>query len=80
MSLAEAIEIAFSETPYPGDHNITHCPCDECTEIAGYFAGKTWKGHRVNDLRCHETALFHCTPDAFRYYLPAFMLAVFRGL
>ena len=40
-----------------------------------HFRGKTWRGHHVQDLRCHNAALSFFTDKAFRYWLPAFMLA-----
>jgi hypothetical protein len=80
MSLSEVIRAAYAVTPRPDAKNITHCPCEECREIASYFTDKTWEGLEIDDLRRHETALFHCTPEAFRYYLPAFMLAVVDGI
>ncbi len=77
MSLQERIKTAFAEVLYPGDNNITRCPyrCRPCQEIADYFKGKTWEGHGVEDLRDHHTALSLLTPEAFHYFLPAFMLA-----
>lgn len=77
MSLKETIKEVFADVPYPGDSNITHCPyhCNPCEEIAEYFRGKGWEGHSVEDLRDHHTALSLFTPEAFHYFLPAFMLA-----
>jgi len=75
--LKESIAAAFAEVPYPGDDNIIRCPynCAECQRIADYFKGKTFLGHTAEDLRNHHVALALFTADAFRYFLPAFMLA-----
>ena len=43
--------------------------------IVDYFRGTTWHGHAVADLRYHSVALVFFTDAAFRYWLPAFMLA-----
>ncbi len=77
MSLKESIQTAFSEVPYPGDNNIIHCSynCRPCQEIIDYFKGKTQSGHSVEDLRDHHTALSLFTPEAFQFFLPAYMLA-----
>src|SRR5437879_13330744 len=77
MSLKQAIEEAFAGVPYPGDDNITRCPynCPECREMGDYFKGRTWTGHAVKDLRERHTALLLFTPEAFQYFLPAFMFA-----
>ena len=76
MSLKLAIEEAFASVPYPGDGNITRCPynCSECTRVALYFKGKTQASHKEEDLRANHVALSLLTPEAFQYFLPAFML------
>lgn len=69
------IERAFANTPAPGEgfDDISASMDDE--GIVGYFRGTTWRGHRVQDLRYYEAALSLFTDKAFRYWLPAFMLA-----
>jgi hypothetical protein len=73
--LKAAIETAFADTPAPGDNfeDISATQWDE--GIVDYFRGTTWRGHAVRDLRCHAAALSFFTDKAFRYWLPAFMLA-----
>ncbi|EEF63272.1 DUF6714 family protein [Pedosphaera parvula] len=77
MSLKQSIEEAFADVTYPGDNNITRCPynCRECRRIAEYFRGKQWTGYPVEELRNNNAALSLFTPQAFHYFLPAFMLA-----
>jgi hypothetical protein len=73
--VAAQIEAAFADTPAPGGEfdDISASMDDE--GIVDYFRGTTWRGHRVQDLRYHEVALSLFTDKAFRYWLPAFMLA-----
>src|SRR5258705_7536511 len=73
--LRAKIEAAFADTPPPGNdfNDISATQWDE--GIVDYFRGTTWRGHRVIDLRHHEAALSFFTDKAFRYWLPAFMLA-----
>jgi hypothetical protein len=77
MSLKQTIEAAFADVPYPGDHNITRCPynCSECGRIAAYFKGKPGKGYTTAELKDYHVALSLFTPEAFHFFLPAFMLA-----
>jgi hypothetical protein len=77
MALKEMIQEAFAGVAYPGDENITRCPynCAECRRIADYFKGKEWAGQDVEEMRKHHVALSLFTPEAFHYFLPAFMLA-----
>lgn len=77
MTLQEKIAAAFADVAQPGDDAITHCPyqCFECTAVAGFFKGKAWKDISVNDARHYHGALNVFTPEAFHYFVPAFMLA-----
>jgi hypothetical protein len=75
VTLTEQIMAAFKNTPHPGSNfeDISSTLRDE--GIVAYFAGKTWQGHHLKDLHHHYDALSFFTPKAFRYYLPAFLLA-----
>jgi hypothetical protein len=75
VTLTEQIIIAFQDTPHPGNRfeDISVTLRDE--GIVDYFAGRTWQGHEVKNLHYHYDALSFFTPKAFRYFLPAFMLA-----
>jgi hypothetical protein len=77
MSLKQTIAKAFADVPYPGDDNITRCPyhCAECGRIAEYFRGREWTGQTAEELRKYHVALSLFTPEAFHYFLPAFLLA-----
>ena len=76
MALKEKIEEAFAGVPQPDDAYITRCPynCAECARVAAFFKGKAWKELTVAELKAHHVALTLFTPEAFHYYLPAFML------
>jgi hypothetical protein len=75
VDLQHQIEAAFAKTPSPGTgfRDISATQQDE--GIVDYFRGTTWRGHCVADLRHHSAALSFFTGPAFRYWLPAFMLA-----
>ena len=72
-ALREQIIAAFEDTPHPGDDNISVGTCDD-EGTAAYFSGKTWRGHTPEVLRWHDSSLRFFTPEAFRYFLPAYML------
>lgn len=72
-SVKEAIEEGFARTPPPDPRRLTDTYDDE--GVGEYFGGRPWQGHSVHDLRYHSCALSFFTAPAFRYYLPAFMLA-----
>jgi hypothetical protein len=70
------IETAFADTPAPGNEfdDISATSYGEDGTV-DYFRGTTWRGHGVRDLRIHDSALSFFTDKAFRYWLPAFMIA-----
>lgn len=76
--LVAQIESAFHDVPYPGDdHLVPKTPVSdrERQEIAHDFGGRDWHDLDVAYLRQRSEALFLLTPEAFRYYLPAYMRA-----
>jgi hypothetical protein len=75
LDLEKVIKAAFAKTPKPG-HKLTDTYDDEGAQE--YFEGRTWDGHSTRDIRSHADAMSFFTPEAFRYYLPAFMLAELR--
>ena len=78
---------AFQGIAYPGDKNIIHCtydkewggtldgPCRECSEVVEYFRGKGQYGHNPKELGWVAFGLVPFTPEAFSYWLPAFIEA-----
>ncbi|MDB5348634.1 MAG: hypothetical protein JWP89_7011 [Schlesneria sp.] len=74
-SCCALIEDAFRDTPNPGptSTDISRTAADE--GVGDCFAGTSWRDHSVAQLRYHEVALVYFKDEAFRYWLPAFMLA-----
>jgi hypothetical protein len=67
--LIKKIETAFKNTPKPTGES-----CHK-SSATNYFSGKSWKDLSTTELRQHSDALYDFEPEAFRYYLPAFLLA-----
>lgn len=81
--LKQCIEEAFAEAVYPGDDNITisACTCGECTETRAFFGGKHWRDVAATGQPFHLMwgGLAIMSPEAWRFYLPAYMLLSLRG-
>lgn len=84
-SLARKIDAAFDAVVYPGDDNLTDSTYGEEPEaLKEEFRGKTdW---RVIDAEFLDqapsgwaSALSFFSAEAFRFYLPAYLLADLRG-
>lgn len=78
MNAAEVIqqiEEAWEDVPYPGDDKIFTPDSYDDEDIVNYFGGTTWRGHDPIKLRAHSSAFTFFTPEAFHYWLPAFMIA-----
>jgi hypothetical protein len=69
------IEAAWHEVPYPGDDKIFTPASYDDENIISYFGGTSWRGHEAANLRAHSSAFTFFTPEAFHYWLPAFMIA-----
>jgi hypothetical protein len=77
MTLKEKILAAFEGVPHPGDDNIASVDTrhPEYRRYAVYFKGKQWNTIDFVEAREMHGALNAFTPEAFHYFLPAFMLA-----
>ena len=73
-NVKKSIIEAFAHTPPPADNNISSETYDD-EGTSAFFKGKTWQVLSVNELKKHSSSLTFFTAEAFRYYLPAFMLA-----
>ena len=71
--VASLIEAAFADIPIPSGQ-ITYLGDDEGAQE--YFCGTHWSSHTTKSLRSHDAALHFFMPEAWRYYLPAYMMAV----
>jgi len=75
MQLVDDIKEAFGKTPYPGSNCNQISVSYDDEGIYEYFVGSDQFDHHVSDLRYHSCALSFFTNEAFRYWLPAFMIA-----
>jgi hypothetical protein len=78
LRLKVDIEKAFDDVPYPGDDNLIHSRYQEAIDKAEYFKGIKWQDWKDNpsqflDMRLNG-ALFWFTKEAYRYYLPLYMI------
>ncbi|MDQ2801012.1 MAG: hypothetical protein M3Y13_15375 [Armatimonadota bacterium] len=81
--LRRDIYAAFADAVYPGDDNITisGCPCGECSETRAFFAGKHWREVAATGQPFHLGwgGLAILSPEAWRFYLPAYMILSLKG-
>ncbi len=74
--LISKIENAWGSVKYPGDKKIFTPDSYDNEGITDYFAGTTWKGHSIENLRRHSAAISSFfTPIAWHYWLPAYLIA-----
>src|SRR5262249_27728071 len=65
------IRAAFPSVPYPGDHILSNCWCDECAWSVRKLRGKSWKKLRLEDLGSSDGGAM--SPRGFRYFLPGLL-------
>src|SRR5262245_38370848 len=75
VEVIQMIEDAWRDVAYPGDREIFRSDSYDDEDIVNYFRGTTWRGHDPVKLRAHSSAFTFFTPEAFHYWLPAFMIA-----
>lgn len=73
--LAREVEEAFANVPYPGDDKLLRYSFSyENESILEWFRGKHWKEISLQALRVNETNMHRFSPEAFRFYLPCYMV------
>lgn len=78
--LVSKVRAAFESVPYPGDDDL--CGSDQGDEAAEYaleFRGADWRTLDPAFLSRNSAALSFLTPAAFRYFLPAYLVADLYG-
>jgi hypothetical protein len=74
--LAAEIEGAFESLSYPGDDDLIGAPTHwEAPEVLEAFRGKHWKDVPLSVLFTHRLSLPLFSDEAFRFYLPAYLVA-----
>lgn len=74
QQVAQHIENAFAQTPYPGDDKVAAYARYGKT-IADSLRGTHWSDVPLDVMIKHRWEIFLLTPVTFRYYAPSFMLA-----
>lgn len=74
-SVAQKIDDAFADVPYPGDDHICKKGSDGA-ELTKALRGVHWRDLEIATIASHHVDMPLLTPEAFRFYLPAFMLAL----
>jgi hypothetical protein len=71
------IVAAFANASYPGDDHVVPNPdhCPECQDVATALRGKHWRDLPPPLILEQKDALPLLSPEAFRFFLPAYMLA-----
>jgi uncharacterized protein DUF6714 len=73
LELAQKIENAFANTTYPGDNNMGASDVDE---LVGQ---RDWRQVPLKTLLWNQTDMQTFSPQAFHFYVPAFLCAVLRN-
>jgi hypothetical protein len=78
VKLLQGIENVFSNLEYPGDENLVYDNSDKYVDVAETkvnFCGKHWRELSIDTINYHRDDLPFFTPEAFCFYLPAFLIA-----
>lgn len=76
-AILDLIETAFGDLSVPDPGPVgDSCYPDENEERSAFFRGRHWNEIPPDEIPQEGSLLYHLTPEAFRFYLPAFMKAV----
>jgi hypothetical protein len=73
-NLQAKIEAAFSDVKPPLSENIIEHECQECRDVERTFRNQNWRNIEPKKVEWAYDKLPLFTPEAFHYFLPAFML------
>jgi hypothetical protein len=71
--LVDRVSAAFQADSSPPERIVVH-RCEECERVSLDFAGRTWTELSRDVLEYHHDSIPHFSPEAFAYYLPAYLL------
>ena len=74
-ALAERIELAFSGVERPAESRYTPAKSGEAYDAASMFFGRDRRSLEPAFLEEYYSVLSWFTPEAWHYYLPAFLIA-----
>ncbi len=77
--LRQRIVKAFSSVPRPSKENIARHECEKCEELRNVFAPLSWDSIDRETLETYHGKLPLFTPQAFHYFLPAYLLQSLQG-
>ena len=78
-TLIAEIKAAFSDVEYPGDENIIPSANELEREAVKYLQLASRQGYSEEQLRYFHDDLGILTPEAFHYFLSAYLLAELEG-
>ena len=78
-NLRARIIAAFSSVPRPSKENIARHQCEKCEELRNVFGRLRWEAIEPEILEKYYSKLSLFTPQAFRYFLPAYLLQSLEG-
>ena len=74
MKLLKKIDHMFSDLQFP-ENELTRCDCGECLDIRKYFTKVNKLEIPKEKLVYFDPALCFFTPEAFRYFISAWLIA-----
>ena len=76
-AVLDLIDSAFGNLPVPAPESVGESrDPGEIEECNAFFRGRHWQEIPLSEVPQEGSFLYHLQPEAFRFYLPAFMRAV----
>ena len=78
-SVMRAIEMAFADNPYPADKGLLHPQCMDDEDIRDFYGRTTWLNIPGEVIDRNNASLCFFSPEAYRFYLPAYLIWALRN-
>jgi hypothetical protein len=78
IAVIQSIENAFAETLCPGDGRLLHAKCMDDMDIKDFYGQRDWRNIPAELIERNNASLCFFSPEAYPFYLPAFLLWVLR--
>ncbi len=77
-SVIRAIEMAFAKNPCPADDGLLHPQCMDDGDIKDFYGRTTWLDVPDEIIDYNNASLCFFSPEAYRFYLPAYLIWALR--
>ena len=78
-AIVNEIKGAFTDVPHPGDDLMLHPQCMDDNDVEEFYGGIHWHDVPGEIIERNNASLCFFSPEAYRFYLPAYLIWVLNN-